>query len=72
MNLVDEELQAKIDKLDQITQDIGSNLFGAVSTAARIAEVFPIPKNGNERSGEKDTQGKSNIQESQVGPSSQT
>jgi hypothetical protein len=66
MNLLDSELQAKIDKMDEIRMAIGKDLFGALSHTVALEELFPIPNNGNERTGEQAPQSEPEIQEEQA------
>lgn len=72
MNLIDPELQDKIDKVDAIRTAIGGNIFAALTQATQIEELFPVGTNGNERTGEQNTQGQSTIQKDQTGPDPET
>jgi hypothetical protein len=67
MNLLDPELQEKIDRVDGIRLSIGSNLFGALSQASELEQLFPIPTNGDKRIGEQAAKSEPEIPEEQAG-----
>ena len=67
MILVDDELQEKIDKLNEVQENFLSDVLEALTIKEKVAEAF-----GSKRTGEQGTQSKSEVQEKQAGSDHET
>jgi hypothetical protein len=72
MNLVDDELQAKIDAMGELVAAMGTNLAGIIIAGTKLEEIFPIKDDGNKRSGEESASSKPALQEKQDGSNPKT